>query len=250
MDSVLVNKFLDYLENQQHVSAYTLKSYKHHLRDFLEFNKGRDLSLEVLNSYKLHLSRKGLNHKSKNHYLITLRSFLKYLNSIGIETFESSNISLDKVPYSPKNGVDLTSLDELISSPDLGDKDGLRDKTILSLLSSTPIKVSELALLDVTSVNLVTHLLKIKGKKSRVVKLSDQTVYILDQYLKSRSDHSMALFIRFKGTVDSEGSEMRLGVRSIERLVKKHSKRIGSSKAITPQAMMNTISSFHPADQR
>ncbi|HVZ59023.1 MAG TPA: tyrosine-type recombinase/integrase, partial [Patescibacteria group bacterium] len=117
-------------------------------------------------------------------------------------------------------------IDRLVSMADTSKIDGLRDRAILELLFSTGLRVSELVSLNHEQINLDRREFGIigKGKKSRIVFISQRSADWIARYLTARKDTYKPLFIRYSGPeIDlDEGEKMRLTARSVERLVKKY----------------------------
>lgn len=95
----------------------------------------------------------------------------------------------------------------------------IRDKTILELLYSTGCRVSELCGIDVNDIDYQkkTVLLHGKGKKDRVVPLTEKVLFYISEYMKYRIENKInnpALFVsRGKHRITSSG------VRSVVRRV-------------------------------
>lgn len=76
----------------------------------------------------------------------------------------------------------------LMNSVDISKTNGLRDYTILALLYTTGIRVSELINIQVKDISLhvpYTLLIHGKGQKSRYVPLMKDTVSVLQKYMKA-----------------------------------------------------------------
>jgi len=108
---------------------------------------------------------------------------------------------------------------------------GLRDRAILETLFSTGLRVSELCKLDINQINLKTKEFSVigKGKRSRIVFLSEGAVLWIKKYLEKRADDYRPLFIRYSQGVDAtqKGEKMRLTPRSVERMIEKYVARAG-----------------------
>ena len=79
-----------------------------------------------------------------------------------------------------------------------------------------------------------------KGKKWRVVFLSNSAKDAIKRYLKERADTEEALFIRHD--VDpAKKSGLRLTPRSIERLVQKYAVVAGVVKKVTPHKLRHSF---------
>src|SRR3989338_6756131 len=187
--SALITDFLEYLELERNVSQLTIRNYDHYLKRFLEFAgeiDPQDLDLNLVRKFRLHLSRwvdpktkKGLKRVTQNYFMIALRAFLRYLDSINITTLPYEQVELGGWEPRPVKMLDKTSLSQLLAAPDHTERVGMRDKAILETLFSTGLRVSELTLLNRDDVNL-----QLRGLKT-----------VLDRYLNVRKDTFKPLFI-------------------------------------------------------
>jgi len=111
----------------------------------------------------------------------------------------------------------------------------------LELLFSTGLRVSELAKLKRTELNLEQAEFSVRGKgsKVRVVFISNQARYWLKHYLNNRTDAELGLFVRHDRA--GVGREANLTPRSIERLVEKYRKMAGITKRITPHSLRHSF---------
>ena len=122
----------------------------------------------------------------------------------------------------------------------------LRETCVVQILIDTGIRVSELVGLDINDVDLKHFRLSVqrKGDKADNVYFSDTTADLLAEYLAIRKSMPMenkneqALFLvstgKYKGA--------RLGVRSVEKMVKKFAKAAGipEFQKITPHKLRST----------
>jgi site-specific recombinase XerD len=96
----------------------------------------------------------------------------------------------------------------------------------MELLFSTGLRVSELVSLNRDQINLDRKEFGIigKGRRSRIVFVSDRAADWIQKYLNHRKDTFKPMFIRYSGAISEEnnGERMRLTARSVERIVKKY----------------------------
>ena len=253
--SVLITDFLEYLELERNASQLTIRNYDHYLKRFLEFSGDidpKDIDLNLVRKYRLHLSRwtdpkskKPLKRITQNYFMIALRAFLRYLARIDVSTLSPEKVELGEVEARPLKILDEAGLKSLLEAPDTTNKSGLRDKAILELLFSTGLRVSEATSLNRDSINLSRREFSVigKGSKERIVFLSDSACQWLDRYVSARKDTFKPLFIRFQGRVDpgDNGEAMRLTPRSIERTVEKYVKKAGLSVKATPHTLRHSF---------
>ena len=253
--SKLITDFLEYLEVERNTSQKTIENYDHYLKRFLEFSGDIEpsaIDLNLVRKYRLYLSRwtdpktkQSLKRVTQNYFMIALRAFLRYLARQDIATLSAEKIELGETDASPIKVLDEEALGRLLAAPDVLDKAGLRDKALLETLFSTGLRVSELASLNRDTVNLERKEFGVvgKGRKERLVFLSDSAAQWLEKYLRSRHDSFKPLFIRFQGQADPEdnGENMRLTTRSIQRIVEKYVKGVGLSVKATPHTLRHSF---------
>ncbi len=253
--SALIIDFLEYLELERNASQLTIKNYDHYLKRFLEFAgdiNPKDIDLNLIRKYRLHLSRwtdpktkKPLKRITQNYFMIALRAYLRYLARIDISTLSPEKVELGETDPRPLKILDETHLKSLLEAPDTSKKDGIRDRSILETLFSTGLRVSELASLNRDTINLGRREFGIigKGGKERVVFISDTAADWLERFLMARKDTFKPLFIRFQGKVNpsNNGEAMRLTTRSIERIVEKYVKSLGLSVKATPHTLRHSF---------
>jgi site-specific recombinase XerD len=193
-------------------------------------------------------TRNGLLLKrvSQSYHIIALRAFLRYLLvKRDIPTLSPDKIELPKQNSRSVSFLDPEQIKRLLSSPQISNELGLRDKAILETFFSTGLRVSELVKLNRDQIDLKRQEFGVKGKgnKLRVVFLSDTASQWIERYLQSRQDHFKPLFIRYSGSVDTQknGEKMRLTARSIEKIVAKYARRCGLSIKVSPHTLRHSF---------
>ncbi len=243
---MLVKDFLEYLEIERNVSQLTIRNYKHYLERFLAFLGSKspppsEITMEKIREYRLFLSRyvdkNGLSLKrvTQNYHLIALRSFLKYLLKRDIAVIAPEKIDLPKAESRSIKFLEREQIDRLLNTPD-----NHRDKAILEVLFSTGLRVSELVHLNRDQINFDRKEFGVigKGRRARVVFLSDSAAGWLKQYLDQRDDSDKALFIRYSG---KKTETLRLTPRSVQRLVEKYVKKARLPVKITPHGLRHSF---------
>ncbi len=252
--SALITDFLEYLELERNASQKTIQNYDHYLKRFLEFSgdiSPSQIDQTLIKKYRLFLARftdkdnSPLKKVTQNFFLIAVRAFLRYLARSDIQSLSAEKIELGNSDPSPIKVLDEASLVRLLKSPNLKTKSGLRDKALLETLFSTGLRVSELASLNSDKINLDRREFSIVGKggKERVVFLSDEAVFSLGEYMKSRKDNFHPLFIRLskKTNLETDPEKMRLSTRTIQRIVEKYVKLAGLSVKATPHTLRHSF---------
>lgn len=237
--SGLIDQFLEYLEIEKNCSKLTIRDYRHYLEVFNEWFSStlpgksyEDLDLATVRRYRVYLSNRvdeqdiPIKRVTQNYYVIALRSFLRFLIKNDFKTLEPSKIDLPKTESRSLKFLEKEQVDRLVTSVDTSTEEGIRDRTILELLFSTGLRVSELCKLNHAQINLERREFGVigKGGRARVVFVSDRAADWIKRYMDKREDDYKPLFIRYSGSKSEEnnGEKMRLTPRSVERIVKKY----------------------------
>jgi site-specific recombinase XerD len=259
--SAYITDFLEYLEVERNRSQKTIQNYDFYLKRFCEWfgtqKKPSSLQAEDVRKYRLWLNRlvdvhgEPLKKNTQNYHLIALRSFLKYLAKRDINTLAPEKIELMKMPDREVSFLDRSDLERLLAAPfewlshehEGGDRIALlRDKSILEMLFSTGMRVSELASLKIGAVNLKRDEFTIsgKGRKRRVVFVSEQARYWLKKYLDARKDVNPHMFVSHDKRSGHSADDAPLTPRSVQRIIKKWAKAAGITKSVTPHTLRHS----------
>lgn len=256
---ISISEFLEYLEVERNVSKLTIRNYKHYLSRFAEWLKKHSkisrveqIDLAVVRRYRLFLSRledRGGNRLAKatqSYHIIALRSFLKWLARIDVDVLSAEKIDLPKSESKSLKFLNTAQVEKLLGSPRIATDAGLRDKAILEVLFSTGLRVSELAGLNRDRIDFKTREFGVigKGRRARVVFLSSRSAMWLKRYFDHREDDWKPAFIRYSRDKEPKlkgGEDMRLSVRSIQRIVEKYRKRAKLPIEITPHGIRHSF---------
>jgi site-specific recombinase XerD len=277
-------RFLEYCELDRNLSLKTVRMYGYYLNFFQQWLLGspsfvkategerkeknfqvEKIDDETIRSFRLYLSHqyknpyKGeLKRQTQNYFLVALRSFFRYLIRQKIHVISPEMIELGKSRDRNIKFLLPEELSRLFNVVDPKDEIGLRDRTILEVLFSTGLRVSELVSLNKEQVNIQSGEFGVigKGGKARVVFLSKHAKNWLTRYLTKRTDPYRPLFIRYSGPKGKEGltdERLRLSVRSIERMIDKYRKKAGILFRIGPHVLRHSYATdllTHGADLR
>ncbi|MDP3697745.1 MAG: tyrosine-type recombinase/integrase [Candidatus Taylorbacteria bacterium] len=247
-------KYLEYLEIEKNKAQKTLENYGRYLDRFLQFAKIDNigqLNEELIRQYRLYLNRlrdakdRPLKKVTQNYHIIALRTFLKYLAKIGVKTVPAERVELGKQEDREVTFLELDEMGRLFDAAKGTTLDILRDKSILTTLFSTGMRVSELCSLNRGEIDVKRGELSVRGKgsKIRLVFLSDETRKNIREYILKRPDVDVALFTRIpKSKTFSKDSDLRLTPRSIQRIIKKYSIKAGIvGKNVSPHTLRHSF---------
>ena len=236
--NVAKRKFLEHIEIGLGRSLKTVQNYERYLDKFFEISKvknTKDITEDVVHKFRLEINRnRNLKKSTQNYYLIALRMFLKYLEARGEKVLSSGAVELAKVGMRDLDLITQEELRRLFKAAEGSTLKDLRNRTILEVLFSTGLRVSELISLK-RDIDLKNNEVTIRGKgdKVRIVFFSDQAVNLIKKYNKEREDTSMYLF---PGKEDEP-----LTARSIQRIIIASAKKAGISKKVTPHVLRHVF---------
>jgi site-specific recombinase XerD len=247
--------FLEYIKIGKNLSDKTFENYSHYLSRFSncfsEDKNLKDINLEDVQKFRVFLKNfkdeKGneLSLKTRNYHLIALRAFLKYCVKNDMSTMAPEKIELPKVPERVVETLDREELERLFKTVSES-KNAVRDTAIIETLFSTGLRVSELVSLNRNQVDLIRleFMVRGKGKKPRIVFLSERARDAIKQYLDSREDNFDPLFLNmgkgFKQDILS-GEKRRLSRVSVENIVAKNARMSGIIKKVTPHTLRHSF---------
>ncbi len=253
--SELVNDFTEHLEVEGGRSLKTIENYRLYLERFIEFSG--DITVDKITSEQVRRFRLWLNRHSNNndqslslitqsYHLIALRGFLTYLSRRDIQSLSADKIILPKTTRKQVTFLHYDEVSSLLSQIDLDTEAGLRDRAIIELLFSSGLRVSELVNLNRDHINLNRRefMVRGKGQKDRPVFVSKGAAERVSDYLASRHDSLVPLFIsysRFAGQTDTSGDYRRLQSRSIQRMVSHYAKMAGITKHVSPHTLRHSF---------
>lgn len=240
------SKTLEYLEHylpeQALKSRNTIETYRDALTVFRRYiTEERHLSVrsfryedcthDLLLSYMEFLYKKGNAETTCNNRLAALRAYLWYAadGDISIQSvaLTASHVPFLKTPKLQRPVIKNEDLAALLASPP-NTKIGHRDQMILVLLYDSAIRVSELIMLDVRSINLESEIPYIrvygKGDKERIVAITDATARHIRHHLDTYHPNE-DLDVPFIYTV-IKGQKHRMSVGNVERIINKYVEQI------------------------
>jgi len=232
----LIEDYLNYLKIDKNRSPRTVENYSRYLNVFLnvcKVKKANEITEDIIKKFRLYLYEKNLKPKTYGYALIVLRNFLRFLIKRGIKTLNPELVELPK--FHQREILILTEdeLKRLLEAPSGDSLKEKRDRSILEVLFSTGLRLSELVSLNKDQINFKEKEILIKGKggKVRVVFLSDIALEKLKDYLNSRKDIEEALFVNLKE------KPKRLTPRAVEKIVNFWAKKAGILKKVTPHVL-------------
>lgn len=258
--------FLDWIDVEKGLSNKTQENYDRFLRKFtrwltdnnLQHLRPHQIDSNHIWQYRVFLARSTSGHNqqplkktTQNYYLIALRALFNFFATRDIKSLPSEKVELAKQKKDKKvNFLKLEQVAKLFQAPNTSSFIGLRDRTIMEVLFSTGLRISELVALDRqqfkdSQLNEAIELSIVgKGGYPRTVYLSQRAVQWLKKYLDARDrlagpgDNDSPLFLNFRSP---KRTSNRLSARSIEQMIKKYALMAGLPASTTPHTLRHSF---------
>ena len=241
-----IGAFRHYLRSERGMADNTVQAYGRDLERFanwaalIRFTGYSKPSLKDLARYVAFLHEEKLAPPSIARHLVSLKMFYRFL-----KMEERADASAVDLLGSPKlweripQVLSPTAVDELLQSPQPGDRFYLRDKAILETLYATGCRASEVVSLKLADLYLDSAFCKClgKGSKQRVVPLGRPAIAALRAYLAGPSD----VLIRDRANVFVSKSGRPLSRIFLWALVKKYCQRAGLSRKASPHTLRHSF---------
>jgi len=253
----LIEQFLDAVWVEQGLSENTLSAYSSDLRIFAKWLKDKSL-LEVdtgdLSGFLASRYNEGIGNRSSARILSSLRRFYGYFireNKITIDPtalIESPHIGRSLPVSLSEHDVEL-----LLNAPEVTNRQGFRDKTMLEMLYATGLRVSELVGLKFEQISFRQGVVRIigKGNKERLVPVGEEAMSWLEAYMTQARKTTLGerqsdyLFV----TSRADGMTRQ----AFWHIIKRHAKKAGISKELSPHTLRHAFATHllnHGADLR
>lgn len=253
-------KFLDYLEIIKNKSPKTVEQYDRHLRKFGEYLEDSNIdsynfsiekiTLEIADGFRTYIhktAKKILSIKTANAYMITIRSFLKFLEKKWYKSLSPTSIDLIKAEDRQVEYLTTEELERLFEKPDTNTLIWSRDLAIMECIYSTGLRISELTNLNRKDINLKRREFAVRGKwkKVRSVFLTKHAATLIENYLEKRTDNLEPLFIRHNIKIQDienfEDENVRLTRFFITWMVKKYAEKAFILKNISAHTLRHSF---------
>ena len=243
----IVKDYVRYLKLERNYSPNTLEAYQRDLRYLLEFVKSKEISLldvklEDLEEFSAGLHDKNVGARSQSRILSGVRSFYRFLM---IEDY-LKNDPTELLPF-PQIGQHLPEyltveeVDLLEQAIDLTKWEGQRNKTIIEVLFSCGLRVSELVNLKLSDIFEEEKFIRVlgKGSKERLVPISETAIkqllywYMDRNQMKIKQGEEDYVFLNRRGA--------HLTRTMILIMIKNAAKDAGIKKTISPHTLRHSF---------
>lgn len=192
----IIRSYQRYLKLQRGYSPNTLEAYMRDLQKLIGYledvNKDVfDVKLADLQHFAASLHDIGIHARSQCRILSGVRSFFRFLELEGYRDDDPSELLESPVlgEHLPEV-LSAEEVDMLEGAIDLSKWEGQRNRTIIEVLFSCGLRVSELVNLKLSDLFLQEQYVRVvgKGSKERLVPISPRAIKELDYWFMDRSE--------------------------------------------------------------
>lgn len=247
MEKQLEN-YTNYLSVEKGLAKNTLESYCRDLNKFIAYSKKRkktspkSIDREEISLFILELKKNGCATSSISRCVASIRSFFNFLLVEGyIEKNPAIELETPRIEKKLPRVLTTDEVEKLLSQPNPGEHNGLRDRAMLELLYASGIRVSELVTLNITDFDPKVGFLRCRGKgmKERIVPIGSVAINYVNEYLhKSRSkllakNGEPSLFVNHHGR--------QMTRQGFWKILKKYVRKSNIQGEVTPHTLRHSF---------
>ena len=250
-ESVWLERFASHLKNERRLSRHTVSAYGRDLASLAAWCERRGiagwaaLDNAAVRGFAAAEHAGGIAPRSIQRRLSAVRSFFEFLLREGAA---QRNPAIEvRAPKGRKRLPTTLDADQMARLLDFREDDTLsiRDKAIMELFYSSGLRLSELASLELNSLDLEDRTVRVlgKGSKARIVPIGRPAIAALKRWLRERSillqerprtrAAVTALFLGRHG--------LPLSVRSVQLRVEAWARRQGLSMHVHPHMFRHSF---------
>ncbi len=242
---------MTYLDVQKNASPLTLQSYRNDIMQFLALLNQYGEDLGAVDHYRMRrflawLKEQGYSRSTVARKLSAARTFLRFVQREGgLQSGSWAAVARPRQEKTLPHFLYYHEVAALLEAPDCGTLLGFRDRAILEVTYACGLRVSELAGLELDSLQLEERLVKVygKGSKERIVPLGRVAAAILEEYLQRVRPALLALnrdgaatdkvFINHRGGPLSD--------RGVRLIFQKYIRQVSLREKITPHSLRHSF---------
>ena len=246
-----IKDYKSYLKIERGLSLNSIMSYENDiisLKNYILDNKIKESPIEctpdTVNSFIYNSSKKN-SPRSQARKISGLKSFFKFLVFEGyLKSSPMSNIESPKLGRKLPDILNVEEISQMISSINIKEKFGQRNKTIIEILYGTGIRVSELIELKISNIFFKENLIRVlgKGDKERFVPIGLKAKKSIIDYINNDRKYQKIEESSNDILILSKYGK-KISRHMIFTLIKNISKKSGITKKISPHTFRHSFAS-------
>ena len=249
-----IKLFLDYLIREKKYSQNTLAAYSNDLNQLAAYvdshgsKEGHnpavvELNAELLSGYMGTLKEKRYSTSTVARKVAAAKTFLKFMVDKGkLKSDLMSSLASPQVNKPLPQPLTVSEVRRFLAEPSKRSTlEAKRNKSMLELLYTTGLRVSELMSLNVEDIKLGAGSVRCVGKnaRERIVPIDPHTAQIMKEYIDTdrtellRNEEETALFLNRRGE--------RLTRQGFWQIVQGYADKAGLSGKVTPRSLRHSF---------
>jgi integrase/recombinase XerC len=253
-----IDAFLEYLEKERDDSPNTILAYRRDLTSFVDFLSSyygiegwswEGVDRLAMRGFMGQLARRGLAKRSISRSLSAVRSFYRFMhrNEI-VEVNPARGVSSPRLEKYLPAYLDRAQIDLLFQMAEVRAWEGrfvdVRNLAMLELFYSTGMRLSELAGINRSDIDLLSQQVKVRGKgrKERIIPVGDHAALALRNYEAKRDELIRSLGGQVDRTAFFLGrTGKRIGVRAVQSTVGAFLRQIDEEAGLSVHSLRHTF---------
>ena len=245
-------KYLAFLQFERNLSINTINSYWYDLEKYLiymtdsyKITNLNQLKLDHIKAYIRAINSFSIAKESSsiNRLISSIKNFHKYLFLNSITTKNPSKLlHTIKLKQHIPTVLSVDEINQIIESINIDEKNAIRNKSIIMLLYSSGLRVSELIDLKLTNLYFDDDIIKIfgKGSKERLVPIGGIAKNTLINYIDNER-HKNCKKTNSNGSVFLSNRGKGLSRKTVWNIIKIISLSSGINKKISPHTFRHSF---------
>ena len=251
-----LNNYLLHLQFERRLSSNTILSYKNDLNKYINFiqkylkiSNINKITIYDINKFSIYITRpdqnqnKTLKPSSIHRLFSSIRSFHQYLCQANIlKTDPSESLSPPKNNRISPITLSVEEINLLLESVDMNKKYSSRDISIISILYSTGLRVSELINLKLNNLLFEEKIIRVlgKGDKERIIPIGKKALNHLNVYIET-DRHQLSKNKTTKGILYLNHRGNGISRMTIWNILRSNAIRAGINKNISPHILRHSF---------
>lgn len=247
MHDILIKQFRHYLSLELGFSENTLQAYIHDINLFYKFifpqKSIKEINGQDIQLFLSELNDIGISSSSQARILSGIKSFFKFLLLEEIIDYDpTETIEGPKLGRKIPSVLSVQEIESMLNAIDHSTAEGMRNRSIVEILYSCGLRVSELTELRISDILFEEGFVKIlgKGKKERFVPIGRDAVKYLKLYLNDiRTQVRVQKGFENHVYLNRRGS--KLSRVMVFTIVKKLAEQAGIKKKVSPHTFRHSF---------
>ena len=202
----IIDEYIEYLEKIKGYSKNTITSYKTDIKKYFEYINTKNKNYYEIEKYVQSLSKSKYAKSTVNRKIVSISSFFNWcINQKKLNIKDIKQIKNIKTERKLPTILTSNYINNLLDTIPTSTSKDIRDRTIIEILYSSGLRVSELTNLKVNDFKNNKSLKVLgKGKKTRILPMTDKSFNYMNLWIsKYRSEYKN----------EKSGNYIFLGVR-------------------------------------